>query len=185
MQITKEFRICEVKAARVSNAPYEIILENENLFARESKSSLTLDTDACDRNSIRMSFDLVGRTLICSFESRKLKVKADEPFRWDRKLSDEDLHMKSLERKEETLLLTYTVPPSKNSIISQKLELKTLLGGGRLSPMPCPFYHFFLDLTDKEYRTVKTLSASTVFRASFSLKVGEPESESEFEHGAS
>lgn len=189
MVITKELMIQEVKAARISNAPYEIVLESARLFEREKRSSLTFDANACARHGIPMSLDLVGRTLICSFESRKLRTK-NESF-MSRRLLEQDLCMESLVREEETSLLSYTVPPSKKLVISQTLELKTYACGGRYSTLPCPLYHFFLDLTDKEYRTCKALSATTVFRPSFSLKVGEtenepePEDEIEYEQGAS
>ena len=137
-----------------------------------------------------MSLDLVERILVCSFESHRIPVENKESRKKrvsKYSLSDDDLEIKLLERREEMMPLFYTIPSSKKSSISQTLELRTPCRGDRLSFVPCPFYHFFLDLTDKEYRTCKALSGNTVFRASFSLKVGEPsepESEEECELGA-
>ncbi len=173
MQITKEFRIHEVKAARVSNAPFQIILEG-NLFRREDESSLTLDTETCVRYNIPMSLDLVGRTLVCSFESRELPLKNDGHFEGlvDMELLENDnLAIHSLKRNEVISSSFGVIPPSKHSEVSRVLKLSSFGGGDGIhpSPLPCPFYRIILELTDEEYEACKVLPPTSVFKVNFHL----------------
>ena len=172
MQITKEFKIQEVKATRVSNAPFQIVLEG-NPFRRNGESSLTLDTETCIRFGIAMSFDLVGRTLICSFESRDLSLETDGHFKdhVDMKaVTSDDLTIHSLHRNECIRPSFGIISSSKHNEISRTLELSSFGGGGiHPSPLPCPFYRISLELTEEEYKACKTLSTTSVIRASFRL----------------
>ena len=173
MQITKEFKIHEVKAARVSNAPFQIVLEG-NPFRRERESSLTLDTDTCTRYNIPMSLELVGRTLICSFESRELPLKNDGHFKGHvdvESLDSDTLAIHSLKRSEVVSPSFGMIPPAKHSEVSRTLELSSFGGGDgmHLSPLPCPYYRIVLELSDEEYEACKALSPTSVIKASFRL----------------
>jgi hypothetical protein len=173
VQITKEFRIHEVKAARVSNAPFQIVLEG-NPFRRNGESSLTLDADTCMRFSIPMSLDLVGRTLICSFESRELPLEANGHFKGHvdmKALDTDDLAIHSLHKNERVSPSFGMIPPSKHSEVSRTLELSSFGGGDGIhpSPMPCPFYRIVLELTEEEYEACKALPPTSVIRTSFRL----------------
>lgn len=173
MQITKPFKICEVKATDASNAPFQIILLH-NALKREEESSLTFDTDTRVRYNIPLSFNLVGRTLICSFESRELSLQGDDIAmeRIDRRqLSSDELQIQSLKKIEVTFPIFYTIPPSKYNQMSQTLELSSFGGGDsmRMHIMPCPFYRFLVELTNEEYEACKALPANSVFKVSFNL----------------
>jgi len=173
MQITREFRIHEVKAARVSNAPFQIVLEG-NPFRREEESSLTLDTDTCARYNIPMSLDLVGRTLVCSFESRELPLKNNGHFKGHvdmESLENDNLAIHSLKRSEVVSSFFGMIPPSKHSEVSRTLELSSFGGGDGIHPssLPCPFYRIVLELSDEEYEECKALSPTSVIKASFRL----------------
>lgn len=173
MQITKPFKICEVKATDASNAPFQIILLH-NALKREEESSLTFDTDTRVRYNIPLSFNLVGRTLICSFESRELSLRDDNHGngRVDTEsLGSDDLQIQSLKKNEVTLSIFYTIPPSKYNQVSQTLELSSFGGddGMRVHIMPCPFYRFITELTDEEYEACKDLPVNSVFKVSFNL----------------
>lgn len=168
MYITKEFRINEVRATSVYNAQYKIILVDDLIrqCKKEECSSLTLDTNACTRLTIPISLDLVGRTLVYSFECHKLRLKKGHID--DTALDADDLVIESVE-KSETIVLSYEhIPPVKKDSILRTLELSTFHRGRGC--IPCPFYHFFLDLTEKEYQVCKDLPPNTAFRASFYLK---------------
>ena len=173
VQITKEFRIQEVKAARVSNAPFQIVLEG-NPFRREGESSLTFDTDTCTRFGIPMSLDLVGRTLVCSFESHELPLESNGHFKGHvdmKAITSDDLAIHSLKRSEVVSPSFGMIPPSKHSEVSRTLELSSFGGGDGIhpSPLPCPFYRITLELTEKEYEACKALPPTSVIRASFRL----------------
>lgn len=173
MQITKEFRIQEVKATRASNAPFQIVLEG-NYLRRDEESSLTLDADTCARYNIPMSFDLVGRTLICSFWSRALPLRYDdyEDGRADTEsVNSDELQIQSLKRNETMAFIFYSVPPSKYNEVSRTLELASFGGGDGMHPhiMPCPFYRFIVELTDEEYEACKDLPANSIFKVNFNL----------------
>lgn len=173
MQITKELRIHEVKATRANNVPFQIILGG-NYLRQEEESSLTLDADICTRYNIPISLDLIGRTLACSFESRELPLQGDNNGngRVDMEsLGSDDLQIKSLKKTEITLSVFHTIPPSKYNQISQTLELSSFGGGDgmRMHIIPCPFYHFLVELNDEEYEACRALPANSVFKVSFHL----------------
>lgn len=173
MQITKELRIQEVKAARVSNASFQIVLEG-NPFRRNGESILTFDADTLSRFGIAMSFDLVGRALVCSFESRELPLESNGYFkgRVDMKaVTSDDLAIHSLRKNERVSPSFGMIPPSKHSEVSRTLKLSSFGGGDGIhpSPLPCPFYRISLELTEEEYEECKALPPTSVVRASFRL----------------
>lgn len=173
VQITKEFRIQEVKAARVSNAPFQIVLEGD-LFRRNSESTLTFDPDTLTRFGIAMSLDLVGRTLVCSFESRELPLESNGHFKGHvdmKAVTSDDLAIHSLRKNERVSTSFGMIPPSKHSEVSRTLELSSFGGGDGIhpSPLPCPFYRVSLELTEEEYEVCKALPSASVVRASFRL----------------
>ncbi|MFH1233722.1 MAG: hypothetical protein V1649_03700 [Patescibacteria group bacterium] len=173
MEITKELRIWEVKAARVSNTPFQIVLEG-NRFRREEESSLMLDLNTCARYNIPMSLDLVGRTLVCSFENRELPLKNNGHFKGYvdmESLKNDNLMIHSLKRSEIVSPSFGMIPPAKHSEVSRTLTLSSFGGGDgiHLSPLPCPFYRFVLELSDEEYEECKVLPPTSVFKASFRL----------------
>jgi len=168
VQITKEFKIDEVKATRAINAPLQIVLSGEK------KSFLTLNKDICTRFNIPMSLDLVDRTLVCSFESRELPLKNQRPFYGCvnmESFGSDDLKIDSL-KKSKIMSPSFTmIPPSKHSEVSRTLELSSFGGGDgmHLSPLPCPFYQIVLELTDEEYKVCKILPPTSIFKVSFRL----------------
>ncbi len=173
MRITKEFRIHEVKATRVSNAPFQIVLEGDP-FRRNGESSLTLDAETCKRFCIAMSLDLVGRTLICSFESRELPLETNEHFKGHvdmNAVTSDDLAIHSLHKNEHVSPSFGMIPPSKHSEVSRALQLSSFGGGDGIdpSPLPCPFYQISLELTEEEYEACKALPPASVIRATFRL----------------
>lgn len=153
----------------MTNAPFQIVLEG-NSFRREEESSLTLDTDTCSRYNIPMSFDLVGRTLICSFESRELSFK-DNNFVDMNSLESDDLNISSLSKNESIWSSFGTISPSKHSKVSRTLTLSSFGGGDGIhpSPLPCPFYRVVLELTDEEYEACKVLPPNSIFKVNFRL----------------
>lgn len=174
MRITKQFRICEVRAGEASNAPFQIILLH-NVLKREEESSLTLDINTCARYNIPMSLDLVGYTLICSFESRELPFynNGREEGRVDtRSLRNDELQILSLKSSRSMSPVFYTIPPSKYTQSSKTLELSSFGGGDSMHMhiMPCPSYRFIVELTDEEYEACNVLPANSVFKANFYLK---------------
>ena len=173
MQITKEFRIQEVKATRVSNAPFQLVLEG-NPFRQNGESTLTFDTDTLARFGIAMSLDLVGRTLVCSFESRELPLESNGHLKGHvdiKAVTSDDLAIHSLHKNERVSPSFGIIPPSKHSEVSRTLELSSFGGGDGIhpSPLPCPFYRFSLELTEEEYEACKVLSPVSVICANFRL----------------
>lgn len=172
MNITKEFRIHAVTAARVSNAPFQIVLEG-NPFRRDKESSLTLDAETCARFGIPMSLELVGRRLVCSFESRELPLEDSGLFKGRpdmKQLDHDDLAIRSLHKNERVTPLFFgTIPSSKHAEMSRTLELSSFGGGDGIHPssLPCPFYRIVLELTEEEYEACKALPPTSVMHASF------------------
>ena len=172
MRITREFIIHKVEATRASSA-FQIVLEG-NPFRREEESFLTFDKDTCARYNIPMSLNLVGRTLICSFESRELPLKNDEHFKGHvdmESLENDNLAIYSLKRSEVISPSLEMIPPSKHSKVLRTLKLSSFGGGDGIhpSPLPCPFYRIVLELSDEEYEECKALSPTSVIKASFRL----------------
>ena len=173
MQIVKEFRILEVRIARVSNAPFQVVLEG-NLFQRDDKSTLTFDADTLVRFGITMSPDLVERTLVCSFESRELPLETEGQFKGRadmNTITSDDLEVHVLQMNERVSPSFGTIPPSKYSEISRTLELSSFGGGDGIyhNPFPCPFYRIVLELSEKEYEACKALPPTSVFKVNFRL----------------
>lgn len=173
MKIVKELKISSVSGTLISNAPYKFTLSDPQLqWTEEKESSMSVDADTCARHSVSPSLDLVGRTLVCSFESHELPLKDEKYVNWG-VVGDDNVPVKSLEMKEKVTVAYFQLPPGKNTSVSHILELMTHADGGRYTLLPCPFYRFFLDLTNEEYEECKALPAYTAFRASFSLKAVE------------
>ena len=170
MNITKEFRIHEVRAAKISNAPFQIVLES-NPFRQNGRSYLTLNMDTCAHFDIPMSLEIVGRTLVCSFNSHELPLKANEHL-WNH-VDSNDLEIRSLQRNEQVSPSLGLIPPSKHIETSRTMELSSFGGGDGIhpSPLPCPFYRIILELTEEEYEECKTLPPASVFRLSFHLSL--------------
>ena len=174
MEITKEFRIQEVRGTIMSNASFQIILE-ANYFRKEEESSLTMDTKTCARYQIPVSLDLVGRTLICIFQTRELPLRRDgdwKGFVEMKSVEDDNLRIKSLQKKEVILPSFRSMPPLKYNEVSRILKLSSFGEGDGIHPhiMPCPFYRLSVELTEEEYEACKALSASSVFKVNFQLK---------------
>ncbi len=170
MRITKEFRIQDVKTTRISNAPFQIMLDG-NPFRREEKSSLKLDADTCARYHIPISLDLLGKTLICSFESHELPLKDNGCFKGlinMELLKNDDLMIHSLSKNETVSPHLEIIPPLKHYEISRTLKLLSFDGGAG-NPRPCPFYQIVLELSDEEYEACKALPATSVIRVNFRL----------------
>ena len=90
MRLEKEFKIVKVSSQNVSNAPFEIVLENDEVdFKKKNQIVLVMDKKTCETYSIPMSLGIVGRKIICVAES---KIK-------DFEFVDE-LRIKSLIKKE-------------------------------------------------------------------------------------
>ena len=173
MKLMRKFKIDEVKATGSDNAPFQVVLEG-NPFRRNSKSILTFDADTLARFDIAMSLNLVGCTLICSFNSRNLPLESNGHFkgRVDMKgITSDDLMIHSLHKKENVQSLFYMIPPSKHNEVSRRLELLSFGGGDGIhpSPLPCPFYQIILELTEIEYEACKRLSSASVIQVSFRL----------------
>jgi len=170
VQITKEFQIIEVKAALVSNAPYQVVLEG-NQLSWGKKSFLTLDAETLKRYDILMSLNLVGRILVCSFENRELPLKETGHFKgsvdMDSK-SDNDLKIQSI-RKNEAVLPSF-LTMSKHEQVLRIAELESFRGGGRDNPSPLPYYYLVLELTNEEYEACKALPVNSALKVSFRLK---------------
>jgi hypothetical protein len=172
MQILHELRIREVSATIVTNAPFRIECEG-NPFSDENRSSLVLNRIICERYSIPMSVDIAGRILICLFESRELPLEKEGHFKDavdQRSLGDDDLGIKSLERKEVISPMLGLIPPANSIEIYRILRLSSFGGDDMCQMMPCPFYRFTLELTEDEYETCKALAPSSKFEVSFCLK---------------
>jgi len=169
MKITKLLTIHEVKATRIRNTPFQIVLEGSNPFEQEKKSILTLDTDTCTRFNIPTSFDLVGQVLICSFESHEFPLKNNLVSM--ESIKDNDLKICHLKRCEVVSPVMSVIPPFKHDKISRTLELLSFGGGDGIhfSPLPCPFYRIVLELSDEEYEECKALPPVSVFKVSFCL----------------
>jgi len=173
----KKFKIDKVGANAIRNKPFVIVLEGDP-YKRYGESSLIIDAETCKRFGIPMSFDLVGCTLICWFESRELPLK----FTGSSKkgcvdtdtLTDDDLAICSLRKIERVSTEYRMMPPAKHIDIWHTLELSS---GGELYPVTirgleetsCPFYHITLELTEKEYQTCKALPPTSVIRVGFSI----------------
>ena len=165
MQITKEFRIGEVKATRASNAPFTLVLES----AKQGKESfLTFDAKTCAQYNIPMSFDLIERTLICSFESHDIPLV--EKRVWGQLKSD-DLIIQALEKTETVYPMFAAVPPLLWSETSRTLKLATYgsSDGFHFHILPCPFYKIFVEITEEEHEACRQLPPATAFRVHFQL----------------
>ena len=170
MQIVKKFIIKEVKATIISNAPFQIILQN-GLSELEEESSLILNSDTCTRYNIPMSLDLINRALICSFESYELPLRNDESLKRDVNIKDNYLRINSLEKNEIISSSLMMIPPSKHRKTLQTLKLSSFNSGDgiHLSPLPCPFYRMIIELNNKEYKICKALPPTSIFKVNFRL----------------
>jgi hypothetical protein len=172
MQITKQFKIFEVRATKVTNASFQIILAgNPMRLNQENLSSLTLDLSTCIQYNIPMSLDLVGRNLICSFENRELPLQNNGQRINIKSLGNDELQIQSLKKNETISPIFYTIPPSKYEEVLRTLELSSFGGGDsmHIHMMPCPFYHLIIELTDEEYEMCKVMPANSVVRVNFRL----------------
>ena len=167
MQITNELRILEVSATMVRNAPFKLVLGGRDGFGLENQSTLNLNESACVRYNIPLSIiNLVGRILICSFESSKSPIKTNRYIYLDPcPLGDNELLIRSLYRKE-------SIWPLSKKNVSHTLELSTIshYDGIHPSPQICPFYQFKVNLTAEEYECCKTLPQASTFKVNLSLQ---------------
>lgn len=168
MRITKEFRIHEVRASSVENAPFQIMLEG-NPFRREEESSLTLDMDTCVRHNISVSLDLVGCILVCSFESHEVVTNNGYPDMGS--LKDDDLQILSMNKIETLSPYFWTTPPLTFTTVLRTLKLCSFDADNdtHLHIMPCPLYQIVLELTEEEYEECKTLPPASVMKLNFYL----------------
>ncbi len=177
VRITKDFLIAEVAATGSSNVPFRLELRGKPFApGRGGKlvSSLVLDKETCIRHGLLMSFDLVGRKLSCSFESRELPIgtEGDNRDRADRKsITADDLAIVTLERVEDVSLSLSSLPPSTHVQVSRMMKLSSFSGfdGIHDCETPCPDYEFLLLLTEKEYEACKAMSPASVFTVSLRI----------------
>lgn len=137
MKIVKELQIQEIRVTRASNAPFQIIFGGE--------SSLTVDAKTCARYQIPVSLDLVGRILICTFQSQEVSLLQEgdwKGFADFKTLEDNDLRINSLSREEVVFTIFNMKPPTKYTKVVQTLKLSSF-GGGRWNP-PVPLAVSFL-----------------------------------------
>lgn len=173
MKIVRKFRIQEVRASRSSNAPFQIVLEDDP-FKSKGGSSLFLNADICSRYNISMSLDLMDRILVCSFDSRELPL-GDSGYNKNhvdmKSLGNDDLAINSLKQVETITPSFGIIPPSKHVYTSQVIELSSFGGGDGIHPhiMPCPFYRFAVALSKEEYEACRALSATAIFKLDFHL----------------
>jgi hypothetical protein len=173
MQIMKEYRIGEFSISRSDNAPFRIELDRTSWDVKE-KSSLSLDRATCKRYKIPLTLDLVGRTMICSFESKELPLLEGE---WKGHVDylsvrNDDLQIQSIEKKEAIRPMFNRIPPSKSNTAVCIMKLSSFGGGDGMHfhILPCPFYEITLELTEDEYEACRALSPTAVFRIHFALK---------------
>ncbi len=174
MNIVKELRIEEVKATRASNAPYQIILQGSRFGKGQEEPCLTLDKTTCDKYHIPIALDLVGKILICTFQSHELPIKQEKEWKGYvdlRSAADDHLQIKMLKRVETSYPLFNQAPPMKYEKSVLTLELSSFGEGDGMHfhVLPCPFYHV-LELTEAEYEVCKLLPVNSVFIVSFKLR---------------
>lgn len=169
MKLIKKFKIHEVRATSLT---FKIILGNEESSSKES--SIALDKNTCARFNIPMSLDLVGRTLICYFESRELPLEEDKYFKEQvdmDSVDSDDLEIQSLKRSEVVSLSLSILPSPKHVKVSRTLKLLSFNNGeGAHYHIPHrPFYEIFVELTEEEYWSCKSLPPTSVFKINLSL----------------
>ncbi len=176
MRLTREYRIREITASGISNAPFRIELSGSLIGRRGEGPFLTLDQSSCDRFGITKSLNLLGRTLQCVMESHELPLKGGVGplvrFVDTTAISKDDLLIRVLREIEDVLPNDFRSSPSMKRIeVSRILELSSFESGDAFHPHPktCPFYHLSLALTKDEYDACKALSPTSVFRVEFHL----------------
>lgn len=123
MQITKRFNIREVRATNASNAPIEIMLQTEPWRGEQKETALILDAKTCASHGIPRSLDIVGRTLICSFESREVPRRAKASGAGRESLQSSDLLPRVLSRIE-TVSFPHGGTLEKHEETTRTLELR-------------------------------------------------------------
>jgi hypothetical protein len=120
-----------------------------------------------------MSLDIVGLSLVCSFESRELPLVNERGLdRMDMtSIKSDDLVPHALKYNQTTTPVFYTVPPSKIEEVERTLELSSFGGGDGMHfhVMPCPFYQFAFEVTEEEYTECTAFSPRLVFKVDFHL----------------
>lgn len=187
MKLEKEFTIFEVSARNFINAPFEFVLEDRE-FRLRKQNVLIMNQATLDYYHIPFSLDLVGKKIICSFISRKSETTEAHPFdhigklefmppqnkkrkRTKEIIQDDDLKIKTLVKSESYATIGSLVLQEMRKV-EILLELISFGEGDGLHfhPLPCPFYHFFLTLTEEEYKECQLLPSNIIFKVSFSLR---------------
>lgn len=174
MELTKKFVICKVEASDTTNAPFQLELRPPGSFPWKDaeKSLFSLNTETCERYNLPQSIELVGQTIVCSFETHELVIKESGPFvrKHDEENLDHDILIIYELKKSEVISMSHKAPPQqKHTHVSRTLQLSTLSRGGTLRAMPRPFYEIYVELTEEEYEACKQLSQETVMKMSFHL----------------
>ena len=173
MQFSKTLQISEMTIAKQLIAPES--RERYRLFLSapvgRNRSSITLDEVAGIRVGIPFSHDLTGKRIKCTFEAWNLSYKHAPSARGIYDVSDmrpEDvwflglLDSKSIVRRSLDMGTFQIRELHLRSDVSQAPPDK--LHDGR-----CPFYDFYLDLTEAQALESANLLHPTVFRVSFEL----------------
>lgn len=155
MVLEEKYRITEIKATWIQNAPYRLTLRDpeEPLAEGEEESTVTLDAQTANKFDIPLSLGLVNnKATVCLVSKRSARDM----------MGPNDLVIRSL-KKEEVTTLPFTYRPHQLVETRRVVELRTPQGGGTLSLVPCPLYRFKIRLTEEEYEAFKNLPPRTVF----------------------
>ena len=168
MKIEKTIQIEQLVITESHNQPIKIVLGERSPSEPKRESYLVLDKKDCSNYRIPLSPDIIGHALVCSFESRgTLAFHTIGPLEGTlnyQSLDDNDLLVVSLEQKE-VITPSGRMSPPEYEDRSWTLELSSLLRfGGTIDSQSFPFYKFFLDLKEEEYKECKTLFPNPFFR---------------------
>ena len=155
MQIARKLQVLEIKASLFRNEPFKVILKGQS-FSDAYFSTVVFDQATCKRFNIPMTTELVGKFLLCSFESREIS-QINKASELKAALKPDDLTIEAVERKEITTYPLLILPLNKLETVSFKLKLS----GGAVDNCPC--YRFVLELNETEYAAVKAFPPGTVF----------------------
>lgn len=175
MQLKKVLEIVEIRKTNFSNGPYKLVLDTGETN-RKREPQITWGKQDVPAK-VRLSLNLVGKKLICSFRSRKHRSYRAEVRAQSKRAYDPELLIISVKMFRETtpyLLATGNREKyrgRKFRTVKYTLEITNFKSDGiHPTVFPCPCYQFLLELTPEEYRQCKKLPADSVFKVKFQLK---------------